>query len=200
MSATARSATTRPARPRPTSRPEPRRRPVLREVPPPAPSVAGNGIFAIIVVGMLVGGMLLLLVLNTSLAQGSFEMGALSRTQRDLAVQEQRLVQQVALAESPESLQRRAERLGMVPASSPVFLRLADGVVLGLPKPAPAAARSGTRTPTTAGTAPVRTPATTTVAPPVTGPAPGGRTASDAAVADATPQSDAAVPDTGNEQ
>ncbi len=145
MSATARAATTRPAprrTPRPTTRrpaspSAPRTRPVLREVAPPAPAVAGRGLFAGVVVGLLVAGMGSLLLLNTSLAAGAFEIGSLTRAQHQLAVQEQQLQQVVAVAESPESLQQRAAALGMVPASSPVFLRLADGRVLGDPSAAP---------------------------------------------------------------
>ena len=141
MSATARATATasRPARPNAPSSPSAAtRRPALREVPAPAPVVAGNGMFAIIVTGLLVLGMLGLLVLNTTLAQGAFEIGALTKIQRDLAVNEQRLLQTVAHAESPESLQQRADALGMVPAQAPVFLRLADHRVLGRPTPAKA--------------------------------------------------------------
>jgi hypothetical protein len=141
MSATARATATRPAsRPaaRSTTRP---RRAALREVAPAAPAVAGNGMFALIVTGLLVLGMIGLLVLNTTLAQGAFEIGSLTQVQRDLAVNEQRLLQSVARAEAPESLQQRADALGMVPAQAPVFLRLADRKVLGRPTPAKAAPR-----------------------------------------------------------
>jgi hypothetical protein len=157
MSATARATATRPASSRPAAKPAAARtrRPALREVPAPAPAVAGNGMFALIVAGLLVLGMLGLLVLNTTLAQGAFEIGALTKVQRDLAVNEQRLLQKVAQAEAPESLQRRADALGMVPAQAPVFLRLADSKVLGRPTPAKAGARkasgstAASRTPTT---------------------------------------------------
>ena len=122
MSAAARATATRPS-----SRPAaPRaaatrvRRPALAPVPPPAPSVAGNGMFAFIVAGLLVLGMVGLLVLNTTLAQGAFEIGSLTTVQRDLAVNEQRLLQTVARAESPESLEQRADELGMVPAGTGV--------------------------------------------------------------------------------
>ena len=192
MSATARAATTRtttsraartrPAtrtsagaaarRPagRPAARTAARSRPTLREVPAARPAVAGNGTFALIVVAMLVGGMGVLLVLNTSLAQGAFEIGALTRAQHDLAVQEQQLQQTVALAESPESLQARATKLGMVPASSPVFLRLADGAVLGDPKAATRARTSSARTtaPSSTDAAVADTPSDGAVADPAT--------------------------------
>jgi hypothetical protein len=118
---------------RPAARAAARRRPSLVEVPAATPSVAGNGMFAVVVVGLLLAGMAVLLVLNTSLSSGAFEIGALTRTQNQLAVQEQQLLQRVALEESPESLQHRADLLGMVPVTAPVFLRLADGKVLGTP-------------------------------------------------------------------
>jgi len=144
MSATARAAAARPsaARRRPApSRTAVRRRPALTAVPSAPATVAGRGVFALVVLGMLVAGMGVLLVLNTSLAQGAFELGALSTTQNALAIQEQQLLQQVALEESPDALQARATTLGMVPVSAPVFLRLADGAVLGTPSAAVGAPR-----------------------------------------------------------
>ena len=144
MSATARAAAARPsaARRRPApSRTAVRRRPALTAVPSAPATVAGRGVFALVVLGMLVAGMGVLLVLNTSLAQGAFELGALSTTRNALAIQEQQLLQQVALEESPDALQARATTLGMVPVSAPVFLRLADGAVLGTPSAAVGAPR-----------------------------------------------------------
>jgi hypothetical protein len=176
----ARPATRRPASGSPAARAAARRRAQITALPAPGPAVAGNGVFALVVVGMLVGGMVLLLVLNTSLAQGAFEIGTLSKSQAQLAVQEQELLQDVARAEAPEALQRRADALGMVPVTSPVFLRLADGAVLGIPQAAKAAARPALpKTGVAAAT-------TTTTAP---------RT--DAAKADPAPVTDAAKPETG---
>ncbi len=175
MSAAARSAAARPAtrRPRPSTV-TPRRRAALVEVPAPAPAVAGNGVFALVVVGLLVGGMVMLLVLNTTLAQGAFEISSLTSTQNQRAVQEQQLLQQVALEEAPDSLQKRASALGMVAVTSPVFLRLADGAVLGIPHPATAAPRSLPRT------------------------GPAAAITGDAAAADPAPTTDAAAPDTSS--
>jgi len=176
MSSAARSAAARPATRRPrTSTAAPRRRATLVEVPAPAPAVAGNGVFALVVVGLLVGGMVMLLVLNTTLAQGAFEISSLSRTQNQLAVQEQQLLQQVALEEAPDSLQKRAAALGMVPVTSPVFLRLADGAVLGIPHAAPVQVRALPRT---------------------GGPATAATSTTDAAQADPAPITDAAARDT----
>ncbi|MFC6238721.1 hypothetical protein [Longivirga aurantiaca] len=199
MSATAR-ATTRPAgHPKPTAPKagRPRRTP-LKEVPPPAPAVAGTGVFSLVVVGILVLGMVMLLVLNTSLASGAFEINDLSSEQRDLAVREQRLVQDVARAEAPESLQQKAQELGMVPVAAPVFLRLSDGAVLGSPRPAqadpttriPATGGTGTAPSTSASPAAAATPAPSS-APPTAAATPTG----DAAVADPPPVTDGAVLD-----
>ena len=174
MSATARAARTAPARRRPTpAAPAARRRPILTEVPAAPAVVAGRGVFALVVLGMLVAGMGVLLVLNTSLAQGAFELGALTKTQGALAVQEQHLLQQVALEESPDALQVRASALGMVPVAAPVFLRLSDGAVLGTPTAAVGVVRPRATTlapvtgaATTASQVPVGT--TTTPTPPPT--------------------------------
>ncbi len=114
----------------------------LRQVPKPAATVAGTGMFAFIVLALLTGGMALLLALNTSLAQGAFEISGLLGTQHDLAITEQGLMQYVTAAESPERLEVRARALGMVPAETPVFIRLADGAILGTPSAAKPATRS----------------------------------------------------------
>lgn len=176
------AATRRPATGGPAARAAARRRAQIVALPDPRPAVAGTGVFALVVVGMLVGGMVLLLVLNTSLAQGAFEIGTLTKAQNQLAVQEEQLLQEVARAEAPESLQARADALGMVPVAAPVFLRLADGAVLGIPKPAKASRPTLPRT----GTAP--TAVTATPKTPTKKPAP--RT--DAAQADPVPATDAA--------
>ena len=155
-STSARSAASRPSRATRV------RRPALSTAPAPRASVAGNGVFALVVIGILLTGMVLLLVLNTTLAQGAFEIGALTQSQNQLAVTEQQLLQAVAAEEAPESLQKRAGALGMVPVTSPVFLRLADGAVLGTPTPA-AAPRARAAAPATApATAAAAATATTT--------------------------------------
>ena len=176
----ARTAPRRPSSAGPAARAAARRRAQIVALPDPKPAVAGTGVFALVVVGMLVGGMVLLLVLNTSLAQGAFEISTLTRTQNQLAVQEQQLLQDVARAEAPESLQARANALGMVPVEAPVFLRLADGADLGIPKPAKGI-RPGLPKTGAAPSAVTSSTATTTK--------------TDAAKADPAPVSDAAQPE-----
>lgn len=94
--------------------------------------------FVLLVAGLLGSGLISLLLINTALAQGAFVAGDLQARSAALADREQALEQQVAALESPSSLASRAEALGMVPSVNPVFIRAADGAVLGVPEAAKA--------------------------------------------------------------
>lgn len=122
---------TRGARGRRSSRPN------LRMVSPLRPERASRGVFALVVTGMLVAGMIVILVINTSLAQGAFTVGALQAQQATLSQQEQALAAAVASAAAPQALERSSRALGMVPSQTPVFLSLPGGKVIGKPKAAP---------------------------------------------------------------
>lgn len=89
-------------------------------------------------VAVLSLGLLGVLLLNTVVSQGAFRQFDLELELIELSEEEERLARAVQLAEAPVSVERRARALGMVPAGSPVFLRLADGAILGEPVPAPA--------------------------------------------------------------
>ena len=119
----------------------------MRVLPTPGPEVAGATTFAIVVVVLLALGMGVLLLLNTTLAQGAFEIDRLQRENSSLQIREQTLAQQVAQAESPVSLQAKADALGMVSAGAPVFLRMSDGKVLGDATPAVGRKRSAALAP-----------------------------------------------------
>jgi cell division protein FtsB len=111
--------------------------PRLRVVPVPrrrAPRLP----FALLVAALLTGGLLCLLLLNTALAQGAFVTDRLETRSEALADREEALSQELAQLESPSSLAQRAAALGMVPSGAPVFIRAADGAVLGVPEPAQA--------------------------------------------------------------
>ena len=131
----------------PISRPKPQRDADIRilsprsprsvvAAPAAAPRRAGLGAFMGLLVGVLASGLFGLLLLNTTLGEGSFRIKAMQNAVSQLSDQSQQLQQQVALAESPIALEQRASALGMVPSGSPVFLRLTDGRVLGVPVPA----------------------------------------------------------------
>lgn len=111
-------------------------RPHLRMVSPLRPERAGRGVFALVVTGLLGVGMVVILVINTSLAQGAFTVEELKSEQATLLQQEQTLAEVVAAAAAPENLERQARSLGMVPSENPVFLNVTTGKVLGKPKPA----------------------------------------------------------------
>jgi hypothetical protein len=92
--------------------------------------------FAALCLLLLVGGLMALLMLNTSMAEGSFTLHKLQATSGELTDTEEALTAAIDAQRSPANLAARAARLGMVPADSAAFLRLSDGAVLGVAKPA----------------------------------------------------------------
>lgn len=101
--------------------------------------------FAVLLTGVLVLAMLSTLVINISLTQGAFRLQEAQRQSRVLEERQGALTQAVVRAESPERIEAAARRLGMVPAASPVFLRLADGALIGDARPASTASTTGRR-------------------------------------------------------
>ncbi len=93
--------------------------------------------FVLAVLTLLAGGLIGLLLLNTVLAQDAFRLHDLQRTTALLTDSEQELQQELALAQSPAELARRATALGMVPGGDVTFRRLPDGRVVGQVAPAP---------------------------------------------------------------
>lgn len=87
--------------------------------------------FVMLVTFLLVGGVVTLLLFNTSLQQASFAESALSRQAAGLAAREQTLRLQLEDLRDPQRIGMAAQRLGMVVAPAPEFLRLDDGRVLG---------------------------------------------------------------------
>jgi hypothetical protein len=162
-----------PSKARVTPAPAKRTEPKLRVVygapfrPPRMP-------FVIFVVSLLAAGLVGLLLLNTELQSGTFQITKLSNQASQLRDQQEGLEKQVRTLESPQNLADRALRMGMVPNPNPVFLRLSDGQVLGVPeegKSGTGATMFGPGTPTGTATKPPAAtvkPPTTTVKPPVT--------------------------------
>jgi hypothetical protein len=95
--------------------------------------------FMTLVSVLLVGGIAGLLLFNTSMQQASFAAARLEQRAAALLSQQQTLQMQLEADRDPQQVAIRARRMGMVPASAPAFLRLADGKVLGNPQPATAA-------------------------------------------------------------
>lgn len=123
--------------PRPApAQPLPHRRPQLRVLAGRGPS-APRAPFVLLLVGLLTGGLVGLLLLNTAIARDSFVLEQLRQDNAALVLHEQALRQQADSAAAPQTLAARARALGMVPAGPPAFIRLPDGAVLGSPTPAP---------------------------------------------------------------
>jgi hypothetical protein len=161
---TAKARVASATQPAPASRPEPKLRVVYGAPfrPPRMP-------FVLFVVALLGAGLVGLLLLNTELQRGTFQVTALNQQADQLRDQQEQLERQVRTLESPQNLADRALRMGMVPNPNPVFLRLSDGKVLGVPEEGKAGtgtAMFGPGTPT--GTKPSTPPATTK--PPATKP------------------------------
>ncbi|MEV5962511.1 hypothetical protein AB0L70_12160 [Kribbella sp. NPDC051952] len=145
-----------PQKARVTPAPAKRAEPKLRVVygapfrPPRMP-------FVIFVVSLLAAGLVGLLLLNTELQRGTFDITNLSNQANQLRDQQEGLEKQVRTLESPQNLADRALKMGMVPNPNPVFLRLSDGRVLGVPaegKAGTGTAMFGPNTPTGTATKP----------------------------------------------
>ena len=83
--------------------------------------------FVFLIVGLLGGGLLCLLMINTVLAAGAFRITALQQGNVPLAQRVQALQAQVAAEESPYSLAQRAAALGLVVQPRLHFLNLSTG-------------------------------------------------------------------------
>lgn len=96
--------------------------------------------FAVLVVSLVVGGMALLLVLNTASAANELDRHGFAAQDAGVAAQVQQLQNEVAASAAPANLARAAQGLGMVPAANPAFLIIApDGSVVVRGSAAPAA-------------------------------------------------------------
>jgi hypothetical protein len=90
-----------------------------------------------LVVGLLGGGLLSLLMINTILATGAFQITALQQGNVTLAQRQQALQAQVAAEEAPASLAQRAATLGMHVQPRLHFLNLKTGRLESQPNQMP---------------------------------------------------------------
>ena len=86
--------------------------------------------FILLLVGLLGGALVSLLVISTTLAQGSYRITSLQQQNANLAKQEQNLTQQVAEASSPATIAQEAEEFGMQPNPVLQFINLKTGKVV----------------------------------------------------------------------
>ncbi|HEY5351505.1 MAG TPA: hypothetical protein VIK57_03545, partial [Streptosporangiaceae bacterium] len=92
----------------------------------PAAAIARTP-FIVFVTALLGGGLICLLVINTILATGSYQITSLQQAQAARAQQVQALKQQVAEDSAPSVIAKRALRLGMVEPPLTKFLNLKTG-------------------------------------------------------------------------
>jgi hypothetical protein len=117
-----------PRRTRPPLRLAPRRRPRPPKVP-----------FVVVVALVALGGVVGLLLFNTSMQQASFAASALERHADTLAAREQKLAMELEGLRDPQRVARAARDAGMDVGRSSCFLSLADGSTSGPCQPATAA-------------------------------------------------------------
>ena len=145
-------------------------------VVPAAIRRTGGGVFAVLCITLLAAGLVALLMMNTALASGIYQMKDLQATSGTLTDQQEQLTQVVDDLRSPRNLADRAQQLGMVPAKSMAFVRLSDGAIIGVAQPAKDAQRLNIVTtpvaPPPAPPAPAPDPAATSAAPPAAATAP----------------------------
>ena len=99
-----------------------RTRPRLRVVR--AVTSAPRAPFVALVLTILGVGLIGLLLISSSLQQGSFELRDLERQAEQLRATETALLHDVAQRAAPDELGGRAEELGMVPAEDRPFLEI----------------------------------------------------------------------------
>jgi hypothetical protein len=93
--------------------------------------------FILLVLGLLGGGLVCLLVINTTLAAGSFRISALQQSNTQASQRVEELQQQVATEESPSSIEQRALQLGLRMQPVLNFVDLRTGRSYATPATAP---------------------------------------------------------------
>jgi len=86
--------------------------------------------FVLLVLALLGGGLICLLVINTTLGATSFEIDRLQQTANARSLQEQQLQQQLASDSTPARIEQEACALGMRPQQRLEFLDLREHRVL----------------------------------------------------------------------
>jgi|CZKW01.1.fsa_nt_gi hypothetical protein len=93
--------------------------------------------FVLLVLSLLGGGLICLLVINTTLAAAQFQIGNLQQSIVRQSEQEQVLQQQVASKRSPAWLEGQALRLGLRPQTVLTFLDVRTGRIYTQPATVP---------------------------------------------------------------
>jgi hypothetical protein len=120
-------------------RPAPQRAPLEIVTTRPQRRARPRAAHAVVTVVGVFAILLTQLLLSIVLSDGAYRITALESQRIELDRSAQVLTESIEALRSPQHLAMNAESLGMVANSSPAYLRLADGRVLG----APVAAGSG---------------------------------------------------------
>jgi hypothetical protein len=97
--------------------------------------------FVMVISMIAVGGIVGLLLFNTSMQQASFAATDLQNRADTLLAQQQTLQMELNRLRDPQEIALKAQRMGMVLPTSPAVLDLRTGKVLGQPGPATGADR-----------------------------------------------------------
>lgn len=92
--------------------------------------------FVALVSLVLLGGVIGLLLFNTSMQQAAFATTALEQQAGTLSARQQTLEMELDVLRNPQRVAERAQAMGMVPSGTPAYLLLENGKVLGEPTPA----------------------------------------------------------------
>jgi cell division protein FtsB len=95
--------------------------------------------FVALVTLVLLGGVIGLLLFNTSMQQAAFAATALEQQATTLSARQQTLEMEIEVLRNPQRVAEQAQRMGMVPGATPAYLVLPAGKVLGEPVAASAA-------------------------------------------------------------
>lgn len=117
-----------PARRKPDARP-PLTAVPIREARKARPKLA----YALWTVGGVGAILIAQLLMSVALSHGAYEVSSLKTQITELGWQKESLGEQLETLSSPQNVASAAHELGMVINSSPAYLRLSDGAVLGQP-------------------------------------------------------------------
>lgn len=103
--------------------------------------------YAVISLAAVAAIVVVQLVLSVTVANGAYELTALQAQSVELARDRDAVAEGIETVRSPQYLANNAAALGMITNSAPVFLRLSDGAVLGLPAEASGAVTASSLVP-----------------------------------------------------
>lgn len=92
--------------------------------------------FVALVSLILLGGVIGLLLFNTSMQQAAFATTALEQQATTLTARQQTLEMELDVLRNPQRIAEQAQRMGMVPGATPAYLVLPAGKILGEPEAA----------------------------------------------------------------